>query len=85
MQIQLLIFVLLSVNFAQSMKVDIKSKTSKSAGKRSRTTADKKSKKANLVKNEAEPQAGVSDRGGDSREKREWLQMCLYLYLYLYL
>ena len=85
MRIQLLIFVLLLANFVQSIKVAKKSMTSRSPGKRSRTKADKKSKKSNLVENEAEPQAGVSDGGGESREKREWLRMCLYLYLYLYL
>ena len=75
MRVQLLIFILLLGNFAQSKKVDKKSKIIKSGSKnaKSGTKIDKKPKKGKLVKKPAVA-AGVSD-GGDSPEKREWLQM----------
>ena len=72
----LLLFFWLFVNFAQSIKVVKKSNGTKIDDKNTKSGSKigKKLNKANLVKTESEPPTGESD-GGESPEKREWLQI----------
>ena len=82
----LLIFVFLLGTFAQNENIDKKSEAIKSSGKNTKsrfeTLLDKErySKSGSKIDknpklNEADPQSGASEEGGESPERREWLQL----------